>query len=302
MDDLDRFVPNVHFEKIPIKNLVSNQDYQRNLSQAHIEKTAENFDIFQINPVKVSRRDGINYVFNGQHTIEIVALASGSRETPVWCMIYDDLCYAHEADIFANQMKFVKSLLPYEIFMANIEAKNPDQLMIRDLVESYGMKISAKRAPGHICAVSTLEAIYKKYGYQVLNHVLRLIIATWEGDSNSFSANIMNAVAKLCVVYKNQLNDETFAEKVGAVSIKQLTRTARERRPGSMGYAEAMILEYNGKKKTSAGKLFMNKLYAKDVSLWIEPDEDDLSEEADEFESLILGQFGDDENMDENNE
>ena len=302
MDDLDRFVPNVHFEKIPIKNLVSNQDYQRNLSQAHIEKTAENFDIFQINPVKVSRRDGINYVFNGQHTIEIVALASGSRETPVWCMIYDDLCYAHEADIFANQMKFVKSLLPYEIFMANIEAKNPDQLMIRDLVESYGMKISAKRAPGHICAVSTLEAIYKKYGYQVLNHVLRLIIATWEGDSNSFSANIMNAVAKLCVVYKNQLNDETFAEKVGAVSIKQLTRTARERRPGSMGYAEAMILEYNGKKKTSAGKLFMNKLYAKDVSLWIEPDEDDLSEDADEFESLILGQFGDDENMDENSE
>ena len=302
MDDLDRFVPNVHFEKIPINNLVSNQDYQRNLSQAHIEKTAENFDIFQINPVKVSRRDGINYVFNGQHTIEIVALASGSRETPVWCMIYDDLCYANEADIFANQMKFVKSLLPYEIFMANIEAKNPDQLMIRDLVESYGMKISAKRAPGHICAVSTLEAIYKKYGYKVLNRVLRLIIATWEGDSNSFSANIMNAVAKLCVVYKNQLNDETFAEKVGAVSIKQLTRTARERRPGSMGYAEAMILEYNGKKKTSAGKLFMNKLYAKDVSLWIEPDEDDLSEEADEFESLILGQFGDDENMDENNE
>ena len=295
MDDLDRFVPNVHFEKIPIKNLVSNQDYQRNLSQAHIEKTAENFDIFQINPVKVSRRDGINYVFNGQHTIEIVALASGSRETPVWCMIYDDLCYAHEADIFANQMKFVKSLLPYEIFMANIEAKNPDQLMIRDLVESYGMKISAKRAPGHICAVSTLEAIYKKYGYQVLNRVLRLIIATWEGDSNSFSANIMNAVTKLCVVYKDQLNDETFAEKVGAVSIKQLTRTARERRPGSMGYAEAMILEYNGKKKSTAGKLFMNKLYARDVALWVEPDEEDELEESDEYESLILGQFGSNE-------
>ena len=69
-----------------------------------------------------------------------------------------------------------------------------------------------------------------------------------------------------------------------------------------MGYAEAMILEYNGKKKTSAGKLFMNKLYAKNVSLWIEPDEDDISEEADEFESLILGQFGDDEDVDENNE
>ena len=292
MDDLERFVPNVHFEKIPIKNLVSNQDYQRNLSQAHIEKTAENFDLFQINPVKVSRRDGINYVFNGQHTIEIVALASGSRETPVWCMIYDDLSYSHEADIFANQMKFVKSLQPYEVFMANIEAESQDQLMIRDLVESYGMKISSKRAPGHICAVSTLEAIYQKYGYHILSRVLRLIIGTWEGDCNSFSANIMNAVAKLCVVYKEQLNDETFKEKVGAVSIKQITRTAKDRRPGAMGFAEAMILEYNGKKKSNAGKLFMNKLYARDVSLWIEPDEDDDFDDSGEFEGLILGQFG----------
>ena len=292
MDDLERFVPNVHFEKIPIKNLVSNQDYQRNLSQAHIEKTAENFDIFQINPVKVSRRDGINYVFNGQHTIEIVALASGSRETPVWCMIYDDLSYSHEADIFANQMKFVKNLQPYEVFMANIEAENQDQLMIRDLVESYGMKISSKRAPGHICAVSTLEAIYQKYGYHILSRVLRIIIGTWEGDCNSFSANIMNAVAKLCVVYKEQMNDETFKEKVGAVSIKQLTRTAKDRRPGAMGYAEAMILEYNGKKKSNAGKLFMNKLYARDVSLWIEPDEDEDFDDSSEFDSLILGQFG----------
>ena len=76
---INPFVPNVHFEQIPIKNLVSNQDYQRNLSQKHIEKAAAEFDLYQINPVKVSRRNGINYVFNGQHTIEIVARVSGSR-------------------------------------------------------------------------------------------------------------------------------------------------------------------------------------------------------------------------------
>ena len=288
MDDLLKYVPNVYFEKIPIKNLVSNQDYQRNLSQSHIERAAENFDLYQINPVKVGRRDGINYVFNGQHTIEIVALVSGSRETPVWCMIYDDLSYSHEADIFANQMKFVKALVPYEVFMANIEAGNEDQLMIRDLVESYGMTIGTKRVPGNICAVSTLESIYNKYGYHVLNRVLRLIIATWEGDVNSFSANVMNAVAKLCVVYKDQLNEDTFRDKVGAVSIKLLTRTAKERRAGSMGFAEAMILEYNGKKKSPGARLAMNRLYAKDVSLWVEPDEDDeFTEEEYEAEDIL---------------
>ena len=132
MEDYSRFVPAVHFEQIPIKNLVSNQNYQRGLSQTHIDKTAAEFDLYQINPVKVSRRDGINYVFNGQHTIEIVAAVSGSRETPVWCMIYDDLSYEHEADIFANQQKYVKSLVPYEVFTANIEAGNNTQLMIRE--------------------------------------------------------------------------------------------------------------------------------------------------------------------------
>lgn len=63
--DLNAFVPDVTFEKIPIKNLLSSQDYQRNLSESQILKIAREFDLHQINPVKVSRRDGLNYVFDG---------------------------------------------------------------------------------------------------------------------------------------------------------------------------------------------------------------------------------------------
>lgn len=268
MEDFSSFVPNVHFEKIPIKNLVSNQKYQRNLSQSHITRAAANFDLYQINPVKVSRRGGVNYVFNGQHTIEIMALVSGSRDTPVWCMIYDDLVYEHEADIFANQQKFVKPLQPYEVFMANIEAGNDDQLIIRDLVESYGLSIGIRKAPCVICAVSTLELIYQKYGYHVLSRVLRLCVGTWEGDMNSFSANIINGITKLISVFGDQLNDEVFKEKIGAISIKQLVRTAKERYAGSMGYAEAMLIEYNGKKKNPAQRLSINKLHARESSIF----------------------------------
>lgn len=290
MDVLNSFVPNVHFEKIPIRNLVSNQEYQRNLSQSHIARAAANFDLYQINPVKVSRRDGVNYVFNGQHTIEIVALVSGSRDTPVWCMIYDDLCYEHEADIFANQQKYVKPLSPYEVFIANLEAGNDQQLIIRDLVESYGLKIGHNKCAGEICAISTLESIFSKYGYHVLDRVLRLCIATWEGESNSFSANILNAIAKLIVVYGETLNDETFKEKLSAMSIKVLTRTAKERRPGMMGVAEVMVLEYNGRKKSASHhRLLMRNLYEKPRQ-GKEPDtmelfSDDDSAEQDEPDS-----------------
>ena len=51
------------FELIPIKNLMSNQVYQRPLSEGHIISAVKDFDVYQINPVKVSRRNGINYVF-----------------------------------------------------------------------------------------------------------------------------------------------------------------------------------------------------------------------------------------------
>lgn len=279
MEDNNRFVPDVHFDLIPIKNLVSNQAYQRNLSQSHIARAVAAFDPRQINPVKVSRRDGINYVFNGQHTIEIVALASGSRETPVWCMIYEDLEYEEEADIFANQQKYVKPLQPYEVFMANVEAGSDDQLIIKDLVESYGLSFGLTKGPCVIVAVATVEEIYQKFGYHTLSRVLRLIIGTWEGDVNSFSANMMKGIAKLVVAYGDSLNDEVFKEKLGCISIKQLTRTAKERRPGSMGFAEAMVNEYNGRKKSTSNMLSLNKLHARSNPIFLDVEKEDSQPE-----------------------
>lgn len=296
MDDYSMFVPDVHFEQIPIKNLVSNQEYQRSLSQTHIARAAKNFDLYQINPVKVSRRDGINYVFNGQHTIEIVALVSGSRDTPVWCMIYDDLCYEHEADIFANQQKYVKSLQPYEVFMANIEAGNDQQLMIRSLIESYGLSLGTRKGHNVICAISTLEDIYEKQGYHGLSRVLQLIIGAWEGDLNSFSANMLNAVARMIAVYGDSLDDEIFIERLGGVSVKQLTRNAKDRRPGSMGYAEVMVIEYNGKRKNGS-RLPISMLDKRESNLIksLEDIPDDLIQEDEQ--EYMEGDFFDD--MDE---
>ena len=272
MDDYSMFVPDVHFELIPIKSLVSNQDYQRNLSKTHIRRTSENFDLNQINPVKVSRRDGINYVFNGQHTIEIVATVSGSRDTPVWCMIYDDLDYTQEADTFANQQKFIKPLVPYEIFMANLEAGNDEQLMIKSLVESYGLQVGYSRSPGVICAVSTLEFIQEKYGFHVLDRNIRLCVGTWEGEMNSLSSNMLRGIARLIVAFEDEMRDDIFKDKVGRYSAKEISRTAKERKVGSLGYAEAILIAYNRKMKNA---LRWAKLYTRKGEM---PDDIDFRE------------------------
>jgi len=276
MEDLSIYVPKVHFEQLPIKNLVSNQEYQRNLSASHIQRTAENFDLYQINPVKVSRRNGINYVFNGQHTIEIVATISGSRETPVWCMIYDDLDYVQEADIFANQQKYIRYLLPYEIFMANVEAGNDDQLIIKSLVESYGLSITSNKVPGGICAVATLGYIYQKYGFHVLDRALRLCIGTWEGDMNSLSSNMLKGIAHLVVAFGENLRDDIFKDKVGIFSPREIGRTAKERKAGSLGYAEAMLIAYN---KRMNAALKWSRLYTNKFDMSYENEYSDVNED-----------------------
>ena len=243
-DILERFVPNVSFEKIPIKNLVSNQEYQRAISMTHVKRAASRFDLNQINPVKVSRRDGINYAFNGQHTIEIVALVSGSRDTPVWCMVYENLEYSTEADIFANQMRDVKPLSTFEIFHANVEAGSDKQIIIKDLVNGYRLEITKQPKPGGICAIRALEEMFDKYGYQVLDHVLRLAIATWEGEPQSLSGSVLKGIALLIKTYGEDVNDEVFKERLGSYSIKEICRLAKDLRHGSIGYAEALLIYY----------------------------------------------------------
>ena len=258
---LNRFVPNVRFELIPIKELVSNQDYQRTLSIAHIRRAVENFDLYQINPVKVSRRNGINYVFNGQHTIEIVVAASSPRDTPVWCMVYDDLQYQEEAHIFAEQQKHVKALVPYEMFTAHVEAGDNKQMMIHHLVTNvYKLKISSGHAPGTISAVSALEFIYDRYGYETLDRTLRLALGTWQGEDPSLSSAILKAIAMMIAAYGDKLDDETFRDRMGKYTAKAISRNARDRRPGMYGYIETMLIIYNGKnkKKLSIRKVIWN--------------------------------------------
>lgn len=108
----------------------------------------------------------------------------------------------------------------------------------------------------------------------MLDRTLRLCVGTWEGDIDSLGANVLAGVAKMVVAFGDQLRDETFKEKVGFMSVRQLSRIAKERGAGSLGYAEAMLVAYNRKCKYT---LRMTKLHSGKVAV-----EDDFVEENEE--------------------
>ena len=71
---------------------------------------------------------------------------------------------------------------------------------------------------------------------------------------------MLKGIAHLIVSFGETIRDDVFKDKIGKISARELSRTARERKAGSMGYAEAILLEYNKKMKNP---LHWSKLYEK---------------------------------------
>ncbi len=252
-------VPTCTFELIPIRDLVSLQDYQRRLNERHVDEIVNDFDVRFLNVVKVSRRNGINYVYDGQHTMETVAQKSGSRDTPVWCQVYCNLDYQDEAKIVADQDEHSKPLSSYEKWKAHIEAGDIKQKEINELVQSFQLPISRSGVKRGICAVCTLERIYDKYGLDILRQSIDLALKTWDQERNSLSGCMLMGIAILLHTYGLRLHKDVFIRSLGKVPVLNIIRKARERRPGSMGYAEALIVFYNSSKNKFA--LPMHSLY-----------------------------------------
>lgn len=103
---------------------------------------------------------------------------------------------------------------------------------------------------------------------------------TFRRTAQKFSAQYnvsTGSVQKYAIFSKafgDQLRDETFKERVGFMSVRQLSRIAKERGAGSLCYAEAMLVAYNRKCKYT---LRMTKLHSGKVAA-----EDDFVEENEE--------------------
>jgi hypothetical protein len=199
---------------------------------------------------------------------------SGSRETPMWSMVYNNLDYETEARIFANQQKYVNPLSAYDVFAADIEAGEDKPIIIQDLVESYGLKIAPKRAICSICAVYCLVQLYEKYGYHVLDRTLRLAVTAWEGESQSLSASMLRGIAHLVITFGEQLRDDGFVERIGQSSSREIVRDAKMRSPGAIGYSEVMLIAYNKNRK---GCLSMSRL--RDSKSYVYQNTEEITEE-----------------------
>lgn len=113
---------------------------------------------------------------------------------------------------------------------------------------------------------------------------MRLCVGTWEGDHDSLCSNMLKGIARLIVVFGDVLKDDIFKEKVGKFSSREIGRTAKERKAGSLGYAEAILIAYNKKLKYPLkwSKLYMTKSSVTDDDFDMDYKDSEFETKADE--------------------
>ena len=90
--------------------------YQRPTDPVRVKKIVETFDPALVNVLKVSVRNGHNYVFDGGHTLAALKMINGSDDFPVLCQIFHGLSYEEEAVLFAKQRGNSKPVgIPYKL-------------------------------------------------------------------------------------------------------------------------------------------------------------------------------------------
>lgn len=62
-----------------------------------------------------------------------------------------------------------------------------------------------------------------------------------------FAVRVSQKFCRATTAFGDNLRDDLFQEKVGKFSAREVSRNARERKMGSMGYAEVMLAFYNKK-------------------------------------------------------
>jgi len=96
----------------------------------------------------------------------------------------------------------------------------------------------------------------------------------------------LKGIALLIAAFGDSMRDDIFKDKVGDFSAREIGRTAKERKAGSLGYAEAMLIAYNKKMKSALrwSKLYTNKSDTADENEYNDLNEEDIEFANDDYE------------------
>lgn len=244
------------YKLINTKMLTVDKSYQRETDMARVRNIVRDFNPCLVHAVKVSKRDGKYFIFDGQHTVEALKLKNKGYDTQIWCQVFSGLTWLDEVELFLAQNGNSRSVNMNDKFRARMAAGDADVVRMVRGAERLGITIDFKgsKAYNKIVALTTLARIYNHTSDEEYTRILTLIRDTWGGVPESYSAEILKGVFIFVKAYGDEFKDANFKKRLASVSPSVIIREAKaSAAPGDAKYARQILACYN--QNTRSGRL-----------------------------------------------
>lgn len=248
-----------YYTKIWARFLVSDLDYQRVVDTNRVKEIVRNFNPNLVNPLKVSRRDGRYYVFDGQHTLGALKLINNSDDFKVNCLVYEGLTKEEEAKLFAEQTGISRKLTSGAKFKALYTSGDKDIINWRKATEGTGIKMNfiGHQGKNKIIAYSKAYKIWKNVSHEDYVDILQIILQAWGGEAESLGTKILGGVYEFYKQYRGSFKREILISQLSKVSPSYIIREGDlSHIEGDKKYARQIVFAYN--KKLRSNKLINN--------------------------------------------
>ena len=235
---------------MPVGMLQVDPKYQRNLDVGWAKQIAANFDPDQVGIMQVSYRDGLYWVFDGQHTMTAIRIKFHDSNYPVTCKIYHGLSETEEARLFYKFNSNKKKMAYASMLKAQAAYGDEDVQSFLDHTRTQGFLIDpVKRMTGRfgIQAVKKAQDCFHALGADGYDRMLSLIKQTWDGESWSVTQNMLGGMCALVKTFGEKLSDKIFISQLSKANENQIIRESGRfcEESASVAYASALVSIYN---------------------------------------------------------
>ena len=238
--------------EINSKRLVVDRDlYQRKTHKDKIAQIVASWDERIANEPKVSFRDGIYHVFDGQHTILAREALNDHNPIMILCKVYYGLSEKDEALLFAKQTGVSSKPSSGERLRANLFGEDEEAIELCKATKKAGLSIDVKgtRHKKNIACVSTALNAYRVLGSELYTEALSIIADAWRGKPDSLRYEIVKAVTEFVHYYNGQYDKNVLIAALKSkkpIHIRNKIITDYEN-PKNIKYARQIMLVYNAK-------------------------------------------------------
>lgn len=239
-----------NYRKMTINSekLISDQSYQRPIDERRVKRIVAKYNPNLVNEPKVSNRNGMFYVFDGQHTIAAMKMMNNNRHLPIECKVFSGLTQQDEAKLFAEQNGISSPVRTSDKMRALHTAGDVDICELCGTMEWLGITFNFTKNKGlnKTVAYGTVLKIFTNVPREDFIQIMKIIKESWQGDADSFSKEILMGVYHFYTTYKGVYCRAKAVNKFGKVSPIKIIRDGKMyTHGGNKRFASQLVAIYN---------------------------------------------------------